>query len=108
MAPAVSGVITALQLFTSAAAVITIIYAFFKFAGTPNRSQNARLDALEEWKKTVDNRLSTGDDHFQEIDEGNRIIQKTLLALTKHAINGNDVDSLKQAESKLEEYLVNR
>lgn len=108
MPPEVTSAVTVLQLIISGATVITLIYALIKFMGTPNRSQNARLDALEQWKKTVDQRLSTGDDHFKEIDNGNRITQKAILALMKHAINGNDIDSLKQAEKKLEEYLVDK
>ena len=104
--PIVSQVITTLQLIISCATVITLIYGLIKFAGTPNRSQNKRLDALEEWRKQVDRRLTEGDNHFKEVDEGNRITQKAILALMKHAINGNDIEALKQAEKKLEEYLV--
>ena len=88
--------------------MVTLIYALFKFAGSPNRSQNKRLDDLELWRKEVDRRLSTGDDHFREIDNGNRITQKAILALMKHAINGNDVDELRKAEQRLEEYLVEK
>lgn len=104
----VSQVITALQLIISSATVITLIYGLIKFAGTPNRSQNQRLDALEAWKNQVDSRLKTGDDHFKAIDDGNRITQKAILALMKHAINGNDIDDLKKAEKSLEEYLVEK
>ena len=104
----VSQVITALQLIISSATVITLIYGLMKFAGTPNRSQNRRLDALEAWKEQVDSRLKTGDDHFKAIDDGNRITQKAILALMKHAINGNDIDDLKKAEKSLEEYLVDK
>ena len=104
----VSQVITALQLIISSATVITLIYGLMKFAGTPNRSQNQRLDALEAWQKTVNDRLSIGDNHFREIDNGNRITQKAILALMKHAINGNDIDDLKKAEKSLEEYLVDK
>lgn len=104
----VSQVITALQLIISSATVITLIYGLIKFAGTPNRSQNQRLDALETWKDKVDSRLKMGDDHFKAIDDGNRITQKAILALMKHAINGNDIDDLKKAEKSLEEYLVEK
>lgn len=108
MPPIVSAVATILQLIISGGTVVTLIYALFKFAGTPNKSQNKRLDALEAWKKEVERRLSTGDDHFKEIDNGNRITQKAILALMKHAINGNDIDSLRNAEKSLEEYLVEK
>lgn len=108
MPPIVSAVATILQLIISGGTVVTLIYALFKFAGTPNKSQNKRLDDLEAWKKDVERRLSTGDDHFKEIDNGNRITQKAILALMKHAINGNDIDELRKAERSLEEYLVEK
>ena len=104
----VSQVITALQLIISSATVITLIYGLMKFAGSPNRTQNQRLDALEKWREQVDDRLTTGDNHFRAIDDGNRITQKAILALMKHAINGNDIDELKRAEKSLEEYLVEK
>ena len=88
--------------------MITLIYGLMKFAGSPNRTQNQRLDALEKWREQVDDRLTTGDNHFRAIDDGNRITQKAILALMKHAINGNDVDELKRAEKSLEEYLVEK
>ena len=104
----ISQVITALQLIISSATVITLIYGLMKFAGSPNKTQNQRLDALEKWREQVDDRLTTGDNHFRAIDDGNRITQKAILALMKHAINGNDVDELKRAEKSLEEYLVEK
>ena len=104
----VSQVITALQLIISSATVITLIYGLMKFAGSPNRTQNQRLDALEAWKEQVDGRLKTGDDHFRAIDDGNKVTQRAILALMKHAINGNDIDELKKAEETLEDYLVEK
>lgn len=104
----IQSIITALQLIISLATVITLIYAFIKFTGTPNKTQNERLDELERWRKSVETRLITGDEHFRRVDEGNKITQKALLALMKHAINGNDIDDLKKAEKSLEEYLVDK
>ena len=104
----VSQVITALQLIISSATVITLIYGLMKFAGSPNRTQNQRLDELEKWQKQVDTRLRTGDDHFKAIDDGNKVTQRAILALMKHAINGNDIDELRKAEKNLEEYLVEK
>lgn len=104
----ISQVITALQLIISSATVITLIYGLIKFAGTPNRSQNQRLDALEKWREQVDDRLTMGDNHFRAIDDGNKVTQRAILALMKHAINGNDIDELRKAEKNLEEYLVEK
>lgn len=104
----ISQIMTALQLIISLATVITLVYAFIKFTGTPNKTQNERLDELERWRKEVDKRLQTGDDHFKRVDDGNKVTQRALLALMKHAINGNDVNDLKKAEEDLEKYLVDK
>ena len=108
MPPIVSATATILQLIISGGTVVTLIYALFKFAGSPNRTQNQRLDAMETWKEQVDGRLKTGDDHFRAIDDGNKVTQRAILALMKHAINGNDIDELKKAEKTLEDYLVEK
>ena len=42
------------------------------------------------------------------IEKSNKITQTALLALLKHSLNGNDVDSLKDAEKSLEEYLIEK
>lgn len=60
-----------------------------------------RLDSIEE-------RLGKGDDRFKEIEAGNKVTQKALIALMGHAINGNDVDQLRKAKKDLEDYLVNK
>lgn len=108
MPPIVSATATILQLIISGGTVVTLIYALFKFAGSPNRSQNKRLDDLEMWRKEVDRRLSIGDDHFRDIDNSNQVTQRAILALMKHAINGNDIDELRKAEQALEDYLVKK
>ena len=71
----------------------------------------ARLNASKAVKlaqKEVATRLRTGDDHFKAIDDGNKVTQRAILALMKHAINGNDIDELRRAEKNLEEYLVEK
>lgn len=76
-------------------------------ARAPEESQNERIKSLEDWRSKVDERLEAGNDHFAKIDEGNRVTQKALLALMRHAINGNDIDKLKNARDALEEYITN-
>jgi hypothetical protein len=45
---------------------------------------------------------------IEAIEEGNKVTQRALLALLNHAIDGNDVDEIKEASKKLNEYLLNR
>lgn len=88
--------------------LITLIKTFGQFLNKPNKTQNGRLDALEEWRDEVERRLQNGNSHFDEIDQGNRITQKALLALMAHAINGNDIQKLETAKNELESYLIDK
>ena len=75
-----------------------------------NEVERIRLDN-EELTKRVDKHddlLANDKEHFRLIDEGNKVTQKALLALLSHAIDGNDVDSLRDAKKSLEGWLVNR
>ena len=46
-----------------------------KAARAPNVAQDARLDALEEWRKTVDNKLNRDNERLETIEEGTRAPQ---------------------------------
>lgn len=97
-----------LQLIILLVTVLNLFAGAFKEAKKPNDTQNARLDALEKWKASVDERLDRGNSHFDAIDKGNRVTQKALLALISHAINGNDIEQLKEQRDDLNKYLVDR
>lgn len=96
-------------------AVTTLIFKLVNRAKAPELKQNARLDALEKHQKEQDETLAlfrqyfTNDDkRFKSIERSNKITQSALLALLKHSINGNDTESLKEAEKSLEEYLIEK
>lgn len=99
---------TILQLIIMIGSVVALCITVSKTMQKPNQTQNQRLDALEAWKVAVDTRLEAGNIHFDGIDKGNRITQEALLALMAHAINGNDIDKLKNAKDKLENYLIEK
>ena len=94
---------------------ITLIYKLFGKMRIPEEKQNARLDALEKENekrekeiKELNVRLDSGDDHFKEIEASSKITQQGVLALLKHALNGDAVEDLKTAERNLEGYLINK
>ena len=68
----------------------------------------ARLDKLDLVIEKFQGFFSNDDRRFKEIEEGNKKTQKALLALLKFSLNGNDKQSLIEAERSLEEYLINR
>ncbi len=77
-------------------------------AKAPNQTQNDRLDALEEWRKSVDRTLAADKQHFESVDAGNRVTQLALLALLDHGIDGNNIDQMQHAKEELQNHLINR
>ena len=94
-------------------AVITLIFKLVNKAKAPEIKQNERLDALEtdvkqikEQNKVFTQYFINDDRRFKEIEKSTKITQGALLALLKHALNGNDLTTLKDAEKELEAYLI--
>lgn len=94
---------------------ISAIANWINKARQPEYRQNERITTLE---KRVDSHatiltkyekfLQNDDERLRQIEESNRITQRGMLALLKHSINGEDVDSLRKAEKDLEEYLITK
>ena len=119
----VLGVCGAIVTISAAIGVITKALEKIK---APETAQNKRLDDLEkkydvlsedlkEQKRQRDETITqfmqyfTNDDNrFKSIERSNKVTQNALLALLKHALNGNDIDALKDAEKSLEAYLIEK
>lgn len=98
---------------------IAVIVNFVHKAKEPNKIQNERIDKLEEDVETINDRLDRGDRHFlsdaermssleHEVKTTNKVIIESLQALTSHAIDGNNIEQLKQSEKTLNNYLINK
>lgn len=92
----------------SISAAITIIIKVINKAKEPERNQNERITALEGKVAKYEKYFDNDNKRLVELEKGNIVTQQALLALLSHAINGNDLDSLKEAKTKLERYLVNK
>lgn len=78
-----------------------------KAAKAPNDQQNDRLNALENWRKEVDRKLDRDNDRLRDIDSGNRVTQRALLALLDHGIDGNNIKQMQDAKEALQDHLIN-
>ena len=98
---------------------IAVIVNFVHKAKEPNKIQNERIYKLEEAVETINDRLDRGDRHFisddermssleHEVKKTNKVIIESLQALTSHAIDGNNIEQLKQSEKTLNNYLINK
>lgn len=99
-------------------AVGAVVALFSKVADklkAPERAQDKRLELIElkvdKHEKTLEKyqEFFTNDDNrFKSIEKSNKITQSAILALLKHALNGNDINSLQKAEKDLENYLIEK
>lgn len=79
-----------------------------KLAKAPNLKQDERLDALEEWRRSVDTKLDRDNERLEGIETGNRATQRALLALLDHGIDGNNIAQMQNAKEELQNHLINR
>lgn len=87
---------------------VHVFINIFARVSAPAKLQNTRLDSIEEHLESHDTLLNNDLKHLENIDEANRVIQKAILALLSHGIDGNDIDELKKAKKELEDYLIKR
>lgn len=103
---------------TISAAMTVIVKAVEKLR-QPNKKQDERLDKVEQDIKSIKERLRDGDHQFfldtermgkieTSQKEINIIIIESLQALTKHAIDGNDVESLRESKKRLDDFLTEK
>ena len=101
---------------TAAAAALTKIIAQIR---KPKKTQDERIKTLENDVKDIKERLDKGNkrfdedsDHIDEVEKKmeitNKIIIKSLQALTAHAIDGNNIDKLEEAKKSLDDYLLDQ
>ena len=80
----------------------------WKAAKAPNDLQDQRLEALEEWRKTVDQKLTHDNDQLAAMATDTRITQRALLALLDHGIDGNNIAQMQHSKKELQNRLINR
>jgi hypothetical protein len=96
-------------------AAVGVIIKVVERARAPEKKQDERLDnidkRLDEHDKIIEQfkeYFTNDDNRFKAIEKSNKVTQTALLALLKHSLNGNDIESLKRAEKSLEDYLIEK
>ena len=97
-----------MHLAISSATLIGIFYTLGKFLRAPEKSQNDRITALEQWAEKTDRRLDDGNDHFSSIDKGTKVTQESILAIMDALISGDNTDELKRKRADLYDYLSSK
>ena len=98
---------------------IAVIVNIIHKAKEPNKKQDERISALEDDVKKINERLEQGNQRFESdanklaeleksMKDSNKIIIRSLQALTAHAIDGNNIEQLRTAEQTLNDYLIEK
>lgn len=92
----------------SISAAVTVIVKVIQKAKEPEHNQDERITSLEKKVERFEQLFDNDNKRLIELERGNRIMQQSMLALLSHALNGNDVDSLKKAKDNLQNYLIDK
>lgn len=65
-------------------------------------------DDLEAWRRDVDEKLNRDNRRLNDLEEGNRVICRGILAMLSHEINGNSKDKLISSQQEITNYLIER
>lgn len=90
------------------AGALAVIVNLVKKVKEPELVQNDRIDKIENDIKKIQHCLSIDKARLDNIEYGNTVSQEALLALLNHALNKDEVDSVKNAKQKLEKYLIDK
>ncbi len=84
------------------------VVKIWKAAKAPDDQQNGRIGKLEERMDHVEACLDNDNKRLENMGEDNRIIQRSLLALLDHGIDGNNIEQMRHAKEELQNHLINR
>lgn len=82
------------------------LYKLYRAAKSPNEKQDERLAVIEARLDAHDKFFERDKNRLDEIEEGNRVTIRALLALLSHGIDGNEVEAMKAAKKELHDYLT--
>ena len=89
-------------------AAIAVIFKAYQLLKKPEKTQDERIKVLEQKVERHDQLFNNDNKRLKTLEDGHRVEQQALLALLSHALNGNDIESLKEAKDKLQNYLIGK
>lgn len=102
-------------LIISCAGAIGIIAKVVKWFRKPADTQKERvddherrLDGHDDALKEIRQFLTRDKARLDKLEDGNRIVQQSLLAIMSHLLNDSDKEDLKRAKESLEHFLIEK
>lgn len=102
--PMILAAASAVVLISNAAEKIVVA---IKAARAPEQRQSDDIRRLQADVADIKDKLERDKARLDAADAANHVTQEALLALLEHGLNGNNVEQMTRAKSKLQNYLIN-
>lgn len=83
------------------------IVVALKAVKAPEQRQSEDIRRLQGDVADIKDKLEKDKARLDAADAANHVTQEALLALLEHGLNGNNVEQMTSAKSKLQNYLIN-
>lgn len=100
-----------LQQIRDAVIVVLAVMAFVVLLGNfvkTLKGWKEPRDEFENWRRDADGKLDRDNKRLNDLEDGNRVICRGILALLSHEINGNSDEALKESRTEITNYLISR
>lgn len=113
MSPTFTMIVTLASAITTISAAVTVFVNIGKAARRPMELQNDRITKLEVAVKELQAMNEKQMEYFANdkaridaISDGSSVMQRALLALLSHAIDGNNDEQMRHTRDELQRYLT--
>lgn len=77
-------------------------------AKTPYKEREQRITHLEDEVEQMKRFLDNDNQRIKNLEDGGRVLIKSMGALLSHGIDGNNIQEMKVAREELNDYLIGR
>lgn len=85
-----------------------IVIGIIRWMRKPDTERDERLKKHDELLDNDNKRLKALEEHQTEIEESQKLMMRAMVALMRHAIDGNNIEQLTKESEKLNEYIFNK
>lgn len=85
-----------------------IIIGIIKWARKPDDTRDETLKKHGELLENDNKRLKALEEGLNEMQESNKVLMKSNLAIMRHLLDGNHKEELQKSMDNLQEYILNR
>lgn len=98
---------------TAIGGAVAVLHRWWNFGSISKNTKKIlltekRIEGIEKRMEVSEHMIQKSQQEQKETSEFIKIICNSMLALLHHNITGNSIDKLKEAETELQNYLINK